>query len=223
MKRRTVVSVVGASVVPLTGCFGQASPGADPTDNATDTVADTELPPSTPRNGPRTVSLSGVDDVSNGPPLSPSVEVSQPDVTADQTAQIRTTLTNTADTPAWNMDVRIRTFGNFITQAGPQNQQLLLLNPDGDYETVRPACWRADINRPTLDHAYTNTVSDIQYAPGETRSNTFDIYGHPENIGPCLAPGNYPIEAEYAISDDSNTDTPEWEYQWGFSITVEES
>lgn len=223
MKRRTVVSILGASVVPLTGCFGQASSGADPTDDATDTVTDTESPPSTPRTGPRTISISGVDDVPDGSPFSPSVEVLQPSVTADQTAQIRTTLTNTVDRPVWNVDVRIGTFGNFITRAGPQNQRLLLLNPDGDYETVRPACWRADISRPTLDHAYSNTVSDIRYAPGATRSNTFDIFGHPGNTGPCLAPGDYPIEAEYAVSDDSSTDTHEWEFQWGFSLTVEES
>lgn len=207
-----MVSALGASIIPLTGCLGQASSGTDPTTTEVSTV--------TRRDGRRQVRISDVDDAPTDAPLVPSVRVVRADVTADQTARIQTSLTNTTDTPVWNTSTRIRTFSNFITDAGPQNQRIILLQPDGQYDTVSSDCWRADLSTPELNHAYSDVVTDIRYAAGETRSTTFDIYGHPENTGPCLAPGDYPIDTQYAVSANSDTETIEWEYQWGFTITI---
>lgn len=207
MKRRTLLSALGASSVPLTGCLGQATSSPDSTDTQT------------PHGGPRQVRVTSVGSVPDDTPFDHSIDVVRSGVTADQTARVRTTLLNTADTPVWNT-TRIPTFSDFITQAGPHDQQLLLLQPDLHYETVRSDCWRADLSTTELNHAYTNVVAPIRYDAGESRSTTFDIYGHPENTGPCLAPGDYPVESLYEVSDDSDTDNANWDYRWGFSITV---
>lgn len=165
--------------------------------------------------------VTSVGSVPDDTPFDHSIDVVRSGITGDQTARIRITLRNTADSSVWNT-TRIRTFSDFITQPGPQGQQLLLLQPDEEYETVRPECWRADLGTTELNHAYTNVVAPIKYTAGETRSNTFDIYGHPENTGPCLAPGDYQAESLYEVSDDSDTDTADWDYRWGFSISVGE-
>lgn len=214
MKRRTLLSALGTSLVSLTGCLGQASSSSNST--ATDTLTPT------PRDGSRQVRVTSVGTVPDEPALSPSVEVLRSNVTADQTARIEVEVTNTADQPVWNTAVRIPAFSKFITQESPDGRKLLLLKPDEQYATVRSGCWRADLSEAQINHAYTNVVSERRYERGDTMATQFDIYGHPENTGRCLAPGNYPIEALYTVSDDSNTETDEWEYGWGFSLTVEE-
>lgn len=211
MERRTVLSALGAGVVPLAGCLGRASSGPHSTDT----------PPPTPRDGRRQVRLASVGSVPADVPLDPSVEVVRSAVTADRTARIRTTLTNTADAPVWNV-TRIRTLGDFVTRPGPRDQRLLLLVPDGQYETVRPDCWRADLGERAVNWVYSDVVAPVRYDVDETKATAFDVYGHPENTGPCLAPGDYPVETRYGVSDDSDTDASEWDYRWGFTITVAE-
>lgn len=211
MKRRTFLSTLGASIVTLSGCLERASGGLD----------STESPTPTPSAGSRQVHATSIGTVPDGAPLDPSVEVLRSSVNADQTARLKVEVTNTADQPVWNTDVRIPAFSNFITQEGPDGRKLLMLQPDEQYATVRPGCWRADLSESQINHAYSDVVTDNRYEPGETRATQFDIYGHRENTGACLAPGDYPLEAEYAVSDDSDTDTAKWEYRWGLTITIE--
>lgn len=228
MQRRTVLTALGASVVPLTGCTGRNSPATAST--ATDTsltdtpstdtpTTDTKTPRPTPEHAHRTVSVSSVDVVPGNSPLDPSVEVTRSRVTADRTARLQVRLTNTATQPVWNTYVRIPAFSSFITRAGPQGQKLLLLQPSEQYATVSAECWRADLTEWQMNHAYTNTVTEIRYEAGDSRTTSFDIYGHPENTGPCLAPGDYRISNEYRIDDDdADGEAP----RWGFTITVDD-
>lgn len=220
MRRRTVLTALGASVVPLTGCAGQGSPKNDSADTGTP-GSETEPPTPTPRNGPREVRISSVDDVPDDPPLDPSVEVLRSSVTADRTARIRITLTNTSDRTVWN-NSRIRAFSSFITDEGPQNQQLALLRPEENNSTVRSDCYRSALTERALKWYYTDVVSNTGYDPDETKATTFDIYGHPGNTGPCLALGDYPIRSEYRIAEDAEAEETNWEFEWGFTITVEE-
>lgn len=213
MKRRTMISALGASIIPLTGCLGQGSGGSETTA--------TNSPTSTPPDGPRQVYVTSVGTVPDGAPLDPSVEVLRSSVNADQTARLKVEVTNAADQAVWNTDVRIPAFSNFITQEGPENRKLLMLLPDQQYATVRPGCWRADLSESQINHAYSDVVTDNRYEPGETRATKFDIYGHPDNTGACLAPGDYPLKAQYSVSEDSDTDNTKWEYRWGFTITIE--
>lgn len=215
MKRRTLVSALGTSIASLTGCLGQASLSSE------STGTNTQI--STPRDGNRQVHVTSIGTVPEEAPLAPSVEVLRSNVTADQTARIEVEMSSTADEPVWNTAVRIPAFSNFITQQGPAGRQLMLLKPDERYATTRSGCWRADLSEAQINHAYTDVVTDVRYDPGDTVAAQFDIYDHPENPGACLAPGEYPIEALYSVSDNSNTDTEEWEYRWGYSLTVAES
>lgn len=215
MKRRTLVSALGTSIASIAGCLGQASLYSDPT------ATDTQL--STPRDGNRQVHVTSIGTVHEEAPFAPSIEVLRSDVTADQTARIEVEVTSTADEPVWNTAVRIPAFSNFITKQGPAGRRLMLLKADEQYVTTSSGCWRADLSETQINHAYTDVVTDIRYDPGDTVATQFDIYDHPENTGACLAPGEYPIEALYSVSDNANTDTEEWEYRWGFSLTVEES
>lgn len=213
MRRRSIVAALGAGIGSLTGCLGEGSSVSESTP--------TDTPTPTPRDGRRAVGVTSIGAVPDGSPLSHSVGVLRSSVNVDQTARITVEVTNTADQTVWNA-ARIPAFGEFVTQDGPAGLRLLLLQPDEQYPTVRSGCWRADLSRSQVNHAYTNVVDDRRYEPGETKSTQFDVYGHPENTGPCLPPGEYPIEALYVVSDDSSTDTAEWEYRWGFSLTVEE-
>lgn len=216
MKRRTMVSALGASFVPLSACFGQTTSAPDSTDTATDT------PTPTRGDGSRQVRVTSVGSVPDEAPLATSVEVLRSNVTTDQTARITVEVTNTADQTVWHTATRITAFSDFITQESNDGRKLMLLKPDVDYATVRSGCWRADLAKWEINHAYTNVAAYRKYPPGETKATQFDIYGHPENTDTCLAPGEYPLESLYTVSDD-RSDTAEWEYPWGFSLTVEES
>ena len=156
-------------------------------------------------------------------PLEPSVTVTQFSITADETARIRVTLTNTSDQTVWNTGVRIPAFSAFITQAGPQGQRLVLLKPDGQYETASAGCWRAEMEEFYLTRAYTDAGADVRYLAGETKATEFAVYGHPENDDCCIAPGEYPIKSSYEIATAEEVEEVEWEYEWGFGITVTES
>lgn len=209
-----MISALGTSIVgSLTGCLEQANTASD--------SPPTETP--TTRDGSRQVRITSIDTVPDATPLSHSVKVLRSRVNADQTARITAEVTNTADQPVWNTHVRITAFSDFVTQNGPDSQSILLLQPDEDYPTVRSGCWRADLSEPQIDHAYTNVVDERRYDSGETKSTLFDVYGHPENTGPCLPPGEYSIDSQYVVTDDPNADTAEWEYKWGFSLAVEKS
>lgn len=209
-----MISALGTSIVAsLTGCLGQVNPSSDST--ATDTP--------TPRDGSRQVRITSIGTSPDATPLSHSVKVLRSRVNADQTARITVEVTNTADQPVWNTASRITAFSDFVTQEGPDGQRLLLLQPEEQYPTVRSGCWRADLSESQINHAYTNVVGERRYEPGETKATQFDVYGYPENTGPCLTPGEYPVDSLYVVGDDSNADTAEWEYRWGFSLTVEKS
>lgn len=214
MRRRSIVSALGASTVSLTGCLGEASSVSDSTT--------TDTPTQTPGEGRREVGITSTAAVPDATPLSHSVNVLRSSVNTDQTARISVEATNTADQTVWN-EARITAFSDFVTQERPNGQRLLLLKPDERYPTVRPGCWRADLSKFQINHAYTNVVDQSRYDPGETKSTQFDVYGHPENTGRCLSPGEYPIEPLFRVSDDSTIDSAEWEYRWGFSLTVKET
>lgn len=214
MNRRTIVSALGANIVSLTGCLGEASSGSDSTT--------TDTPTPTHADSRREVGVTSIGTVPSGTPLSHSVKVLRSGVNADQTARIAVEVTNTADQTVWN-ESRITAFGDFIIQKDADGQRLLLLHPDVEYPTVSSECWRTEISEFRINHAYTNVVAKRRYEPGGTRTTKFDIYGHPENTGPCLPLGEYPSESLYVVRDDFYTHTAEWEYKWGFSLNVTES
>lgn len=204
MRRRAVLTGLGASVGPLTGCIGRGS--------LTNNLRMVRISPSG--------LWSPVDDLPDDSPLEPSVEVIRAKVTADQTAGIRVSVTNTTDQPAWNRTVATPVFSSFITEDGPQDQRLVLGKPDWDISTVSSDCYRLS---PTTHLQGPDVATDIRYNPGETKTTAFDLYGHPENTGPCLAPGNYHIRSGYRIADVVNAAAATWEFEWGFTITVRES
>ena len=216
MKRRSVLTALGASILPLSGCaelgrgdvFQRSSSKGSPTP--------------IPVGAHREVQISGVDDVPADAPLKPSVTVVHSRVTADQTARIRITVQNVVDQPVYT-EVLIPAFSAFVTQTGPGYQRLVLLRPDRQYDTANEWCWRAELDRGQLNHLYGDIATHLRYGAGESKSTAFDIYGHPENPDPCLVPGDYPIENRYTISDDADSDEATWQYNWGFTITVAES
>lgn len=209
MNRRSVMAALVAGGPTLAGCTSRGTPGRDTTT-------------SSPEHGDRDVSISSVDDAPADAPLDPAVEVVRSSVSTDRTARLRVTVTNSADRPVWNKYVQIPAFSSFITEEGPQGQELLLLQPDEQYDTVGFGCWRADLDEWQLNHAYTDVVTDVRYDAGESRTTAFDVYGHPENTGPCVAPGDYRIENKYAIAADDDAEQADWDFYWGFSITVGE-
>lgn len=215
MKRRAVLTGFGATIVPLTGCTGFGA------ERNTKSPAGTETPPS--YSGRSEVQASTVKEVPTDVPLEPSVKVIQSSITADKTARIRVTLTNTSDQTVWNTNVRIPTFSAYITQAGPQEQKLVLLRPGEQYETASAECWRAELDNPQLNHAYTDVATDVRYTVGEKKATEFAVYGHPENDNRCIVLGEYPIKNRYTIATDDEAEEAEWEYEWGFGITVTES
>lgn len=219
MKRRAVLTTLGASAITLTGCNTQGSQETD-TPNTNTTGTETTRPPSTHRTGPRAVSIASVGTVPSDVPVTPSVTVLRSSVTANQTARIKVSLKNTSEQTIWSQIVRIPAFSDFITDEGPNGNRLLLLKPEVDYETVRSNCWRADLAKYELNHAYTDVAGDVKYSPGATKTTSFDIYGHPQNTGPCLTPGEYKLNSSYRIDTDTNEEKTKWEFTWGFSIMV---
>lgn len=211
MQRRTVIATLGATPF-LTGYLEQVAGGLDSTDT----------PPSPASDDRREIQISTSGHVPETTPLSHSVEVRHASATADQPARLAVAVTNTTDQPVWN-EARITAFSDFITDEGPDGHQLLLLQPDEQYPTVRAGCWRADLSQTQRNHAYTNVVAERQYAPGETKTTEFAVYGHPATPGPCLPPGEYPITSSYAVSTDSDAESPDVAYDWGFTIAIEDA
>lgn len=214
MRRRQFIAI-GSSAVFGSGCLWQGSPSTDSTATDTDT-------PSTPRSGPRRVGVTSVGSVPDESPFSHSVEVPRPTVNADRTARIAVEVTNTADQPVWN-EARIPAFSTFITQNGPGGGRLPLLQPDEQYAIVRSGCWRVALSGPQINHAYTDVVDERRYEPGQTKIAQFDLYGHPDNTGPCLGPGEYPIHSLYSVLASKDQEDAEWSYEWGFTIDIEDS
>lgn len=220
MRRRTVLAALVAGVPPLTGCGGRGGPEtATPTPAPVPTVTEvdpgTASPTATPRGGPREVAVTAVDDVPADSPLDLSVEVVESTVDPTGTARLRVTATNTADYHVWRPSTR--TFDVHTSRAGPRDQRLLFVHPGKDLPRVRPDCWRA-----ARDSVEDQLAVNLRYAAGETRRSAFDLYGHVHNTGPCMAPGDYPTAAKYLVTDDADTPGFEWEFDWGFTVTIEE-
>lgn len=204
---------MAAATAPTAGCTGVNAPETG------DTVTET----STAESHERQLQISATDSVPSDVPLEPTVEVVRREFTVENTAQIRVSLTNVTASPVWNSTVQIPAFSQFVTEEGPEDHQLILLDPADQYPTVSPGCWRLDVDDIGRKNLHGDVVTDTRYQPGEKRATTFDVYGYPEDSELCLQPGDYRIEDTYHVSTDDERGSLDREYDWGFTIEIANS
>jgi hypothetical protein len=227
LTRRAVLALSGVALTgSLAGCTGAAP--ADDSATDTDTPTPTEMPDGTATDG----GLPGSDDDSGaggtrpegtgGPgvtivavddapdlPVRPSVELVREAATADHPPQLRTTLTNTTDSPVRVGEGRAVHFEYVDDEAG----QLILLPADGDYP-AEPDCWRL-----TEGLAITEEYRTFEILPDEPSSRLVDLYGAATDEDSCLPVGEYRFETTVAVVSEGGDS--EQSARWGFSVLLE--
>lgn len=220
MERRDVLTAIGSGMAATTGCLDSNQPG-----NATSTSDPSSGPSNTgttPQSGGMGIRISSVDDVPSDAPFMPSVKVVRSAVSPEQPARVQVTGKNTSNRTIWNSYVRVPAFGNFVSQNGPSGQRLLFLKRNEQHNVTHPGCWRVDLDKHALNSVHSDVVTGIRYGAGESKSTTLDMYGHPENADPCFALGEYRMENTYYISDTGDSADIQWEFQWGYMISIVE-
>lgn len=206
MKRRTVLSALEASVIPLTGCIGQNGSEGDPTGTASpstdtpkqvDNRTTTETPPvKTVESGlPRTVTLEGHSnsELRENFDIAADVTVLESGVTTAHTAKIWVTLENTAAKTRTITYTRDTCGLNLIPGRYQRDKdiQLLLISTEQKWKRTEEDCWKPDGRNlncgiPAMDH-------EVTIAPDESVRWTFRLWTDPENHqnGVCMPLGVY--------------------------------
>lgn len=216
-----MLTAIGSGMAATTGCLGLNQSGSDnsishPESGPTDTETD-------PRDSDgKRIRISSIENVPQDVPLSPSVKLMRSEVSAEQTAQVQVTCKNTSNQAIWS-NARVPAFGNFVSRRGPAEQRLLFLKRAEDYDVTHPGCWRADLSNYALNSVHSDVVTNFRYDAGESKSTALDMYGHPENDDPCFELGEYQMQNTYYLSNSGNLDDIQWEFQWGYKISVTES
>lgn len=216
-----MLTTIGFGIAATTGCLSANQSGSDnstlaPTKDSTDTET------ISPVSGGRKIRISSVDDVPNDVPLTPSVQIIQPKISAEQTAQVQVTCKNTSKQSIWS-NARVPAFGSFVSRNGPDGQRLLFLKPTEKYDVTHSRCWRADLGKSALNSVHSDVITDIRYNSGESKSTMLEMYGHPENDDPCFELGDHRMQNTYYLSNTDGIDDVQWEFEWGYTISIVES
>lgn len=216
-----MLTAIGCGIAATTGCLGSNQSGnVNSTSDPAREPTDTETPPSV--SDGKKIRVSSVEDVPKGVPLTPSVNVIHSEISADQTARVQVTCKNTSNQAIWS-NARVPAFGNFISRKGSDEQRLLFLKPTQEYDVTHPDCWRADLSKYALNSVHSDVINNIRYDAGGSKSTALDMYGHPENDDPCFELGDYRMQNTYRVSDTSDLGEVQWEFQWGYTISIVES
>ncbi len=157
------------------------------------------------------VTLVSVDD-DPGLPVRPSVELTRDTATADHPPQLRTTLTNTTDSPVRVGEGRAVHF-EYVYSA---DEQLVLL-PSGEEWPAEADCWRL-----TDRIAVTEEYRTFDVAPDDPSTRLVDLYAtftEGEDADACLPVGEHRFETTISILSESGEQQES--ATWGFSVLLE--
>jgi hypothetical protein len=231
MKRRSFI----LSLAVLAGCSstGENTPGSETTrsttgesggrepDTETDTNEPTETegstdPPTgtatetatptttTPANAYREISIDTVGSSPNDFWGQFEVAVLNEFVSPETPGKVKVSLENTSDSTG-----RYRHSNPVVFAEGPSESdpKLLLLEPLSDFESTEDCAWQ--LREP---FGYLPALSSVEIESGETRSAEYHLYV-PSDADGCFPPGSYRFEDRYDIDD--------FEFTWGFSVSVD--
>lgn len=198
MKRRALLTAIGASAIA--GCLGKYRNRTRANSGTTDDAL-------------RRVEVESADESPTTRPLSVSVEVVESAVIPDQPGRLRFTLANDSQTARVVESGRRKVFGAFFSEG--DGQRLLLASADWELQKTALECWR-----PAKKVKPTDVVVTYELSAGERKTLETTLWDAPSNSGPCLEPGIYRFEHEYAFGDEQANDG---EFMWGFDLTVTDS
>ncbi|AUV83863.1 hypothetical protein C2R22_03550 [Salinigranum rubrum] len=157
------------------------------------------------------VTLVSVDDDPDLP-VRPSVELVRDTATADHPPQLRTTLTNTTDSPVRVGEGRAVHF-EYVYSGDDQ----LVLLPGGEEWPAEPDCWRL-----TEGIAVTEEYRMLDISPGEPSTRLVDLYATPgegEDADACLPVGEHRFETTISVLSESGEQQES--VTWGFTVLLE--
>lgn len=212
MWRRTVLTAIGASAVPLAGCSGRDGPGTGDTATErppTGTPGSTDETSVTPTEEPvesgipRTVTLEELSDEPLRERLGAEarVGVPEPRVTEAHTAQVRVTIGSAAGEPRTLTYTRERCDLDLIAGEYRENgsDRLLLVSSEQAWDRTEPDCWVPDGRNlncgiPAMEHR-------ITVAPDDPHEVTYRLWVDPETreAGGCMPAGDYRFERVFRL------------------------
>lgn len=212
MRRRTVVTALGASVIPFAGCTGDVTLENNTTDtdlspsdtpgtktNRTTTLSPGEEPMDS--GIPRTVTLDGQSDTDlrDAFGIAGHVSVLESSVTPQHTARVRVTLENSTAQSRSLTYTRDTCDLNLITGTYQQDEgiHLLLVSTEQEWDRTDEDCWVPDGRNlncgiPAVDH-------EITIAPEEPFHWTFRLWADPKNSlkDVCMPLGTYQFDRAF--------------------------
>lgn len=187
MHRRTVLSTLGAGVVPLSGCIGPLGPEEESLETESSSTATDES------DRLHTVSLTDHSDseLRETFDIAAQIVVLESSVTTEHTATVHIVLETTVEESRTLTYTRNRCNLNLIPGRSLSGDQLFLLSTDHQWERTEERCWMTDRARiicgiPAMDH-------EISIAPDEPIRWTFHLWAHPKSRknDVCMSPGAY--------------------------------
>lgn len=217
VRRELLAAISGTGLALTTGCFGNTIP-ADGDDDDSD-----------PDDFNREVSLLGYDDIPEEVPLTISMEVTQPVITAEETARLRKEVENTNDEPVTFSRIYYKGRPRPVGESGiliysvdaqdtPNVGEAVHCVPGADPEAGREASDMTDEGLPAHSHVRPGHSVVVEYLVADE----WDDHG-------CFPPGEYRFshrrnDPRVWIGEDGEVDTREdpIEFEWGFDIEVRE-
>lgn len=230
MKRRTFLATLStASALGLAGCTNRGTPTE--TDPAPSTDTRSETPSDTPTESPsetdvpemvqRQVSLTSQDSVPDKYNLDITIELLRDIVTAEESARLRLTITNTGDERALNVHGDMCHLFNRNHGASDDPAGLWLHQPGAHSADKRvDGKWTLDRDPDDMRGWPAYACGSQSYAAGESQTTEYVLWDDYQVEG-YFEPGTYRWEETIGISDTSDDQfDPESKVRWGFELKV---
>lgn len=187
-----------------------------------------------PHRSKRRVSLSDATETPEALPFDLSVEVTDPWISAESTATLTATITNTGD------DARMFSQAFRKGRSGTNGREGILLfstnAPEAPPEDYAPPCLRGaspteyerQIVGPRGSVTFTMEGTIFELQPGESRTDTLLVVDDPTVDG-CVLPGTYTFEESHtrtpvtrAELDSGAERSDPGSFVWSFTLVVED-
>lgn len=221
MQRRDFLAVAGTALAGTAGCAAPSNAGNSTTESTTDRFDD--LPRFDPSEVQRRVSLERVDSVPAEYSVSIDLELLNETVTGRDPANVRATVTNTADEERFIT----RNEGDcalFDRSDGASESPGLHLHRPGlpgfalDCGTASRLrnLWRLDLPEDARCPIESYGCTPRGYDAGESKSETYQIWDDFQEPG-YMPAGEYRFQTRVRVGRQRETTT---QFEWGFSVSV---
>lgn len=222
MRRRTLLAVAGTALTGSAGCASLSGGGAGPTETSAPTTED--LPTFDADEVQRQISVESMDSVPDEHPLTIDVELLNGAITGENPAEVRATITNTADGERrlTRNEGKCALFDR--GEGASESPGFHLHRPDfpGFALDCRDPSrvgnlWRFDLSEDARCAVQDYGCGTDTYAAGESRPETYQVWDDYAASG-YMPPGTYRFATTVAVGPEED----DQEFEWGFSLAVKQ-